>query len=245
MIEQAIDALVSLGQEKVTSEIVFEGTDTITKLVNEGGAFVVKEFDRPDKSFDHVLDDLGSLQKFITGHQATVFINTRDVVADRNYGGHHVNRAKMPLVESDEWAALTELAKGVSQKILWRLLVTKLAGCVDDSLLLHIRSVKLSDDANAKAEISDVGSVSGAKARSLSVRTGAEEKTIPVDWTFNVRVWNQLSIAYGVNTRIEIDAEKGIFHFHPIRLCDVYDRAIADMENELTRDQVSVYRGRQ
>lgn len=245
MLKDAIERLVQLGQNTKQVVDVHHGTDTVTKLVLEDGRYHVREFPNPDVEHEHDLDDLPSLSRFIADKPATVFVNMTHVEVDRNYGGHRQDRALMALVKSDEWNALEACAEGVGQKELWRLLVSKLAGCYDESLLMYIRSVKITDDNQGKVEISTVGSVSSSAGRIIKVRMGAEEKDIPETWKFSVRVWNQMSLSYDVDTRLEIDTEKAKFIFHPIRLCDVYERALEDIQHELARDGVTIYRGRQ
>jgi hypothetical protein len=245
MLEEAIERLAEFGRNETLVQDVHEGTEKITKLVLTDDGYSVREFDRPEVTHNHQLEDLGSLQRFIGTEPATVFVNTGDVVADRNYGKHRQDRARMGLVKSDEWRALEACAQGVKQKELWRLLVSKLVGCCDESLLMYVRSVKITDDSQGKVEISTVGSVSAAAGRVIKVRMGAEEKDIPETWKFKVRVWDQMATSYDVDTRLEIDTESGKFIFHPIRLCDVYERALHDIEHELTRAGVTIYRGKQ
>lgn len=190
-----------------------------------------------------------------------IFVGPDRVFADLIYGlgdderkSVETHTLNLALGESEEFKALRRFFSPINQRDLWKLLITKLDGCIDPKLLLAIGSIRVAAAQEAKAEIDFSGLSSGAKSASVKVNFTTKEGSqasgpIRVDWTFTGRIWESFANPYVIPLRLELEeTDKGIvFTFHPRSLESVLRQARADLVAEISSkvpaDRFTVHEG--
>lgn len=161
--------------------------------------------------------------------------SSTNVVADIEYGARIPQRAILKLDSTEEFAALLQLIgeggpkdddndepEGLSQRELWRMLISKLDGCIDSGLLLAIGSLEMSADAESKSKISLAGlrdRVSTSAVRITFGEGNTQTADLRLDWEWKGRIWNAFDREFTVPLRLEINNDLGLrFIFHARRL---------------------------
>lgn len=193
------------------------GASEITSYANE-----VFERNHSFLSLEGLLSYLNS--KHCEKDNGVIFVNSSSVLAELRYGqsANDQHQATMRLVVTKEYRALERLSQGIDQMGLWRLLETDLYGCVDNSLASTIRTLALSSKDMSEVRISDSGITSkgGSSVIKLDYPSGKGEgsrtATLPLDWEFEIQMWDCFDKKKKIQTRIEVDLDHGLhFIFHP------------------------------
>jgi len=208
--------------------------------------WVAKERDRKPFTRDHIFATMEGFIDYLTSthteaDRGIVFVGEGDVVARLRYGHVERHKAVLRLDYAEEHVALRHLSQGVGQKELWRLLVSRLQGCVDDSLLVAIESLRLSRKEEQAIEIAKIGLVKAQGQRQIQVAfrdpsgEGDRDFSVMSQWTFNVRFWECFQRAFSVETTLEVttDGDGLHFQFHPRRLDLIERKARLDLVDTL------------
>ena len=184
-----------------------------------------------------------------------VFVGTAGVTANLAYGQLANQMAYLELEFSEEYAALMRLLAGVSQRELWRLLITALDASIDRALLLSIAQISITPTGVNTVRIDDVDSTDKTVRDSLEITWGGGAKgdkvaTIETDWVWTGQVFECFPHVVSINLRLEVQtSENGIqFTFHPRRL----DAVLRGTRNALVErlqsgvpKHISVYEGQE
>jgi hypothetical protein len=195
----------------------------------------------------------GAMNTIEVPAHGVLFVGVSRVVADLAYGQLPNQYAFLDLAFSEEYQALMRLFNGVSQRELWRLLITSLDGCIDRGLLLSIGQIAIAPAGNNTIRIDDVGVVDQSVREALDITWGAGAKgdktaTIQTQWTWTGRIFECFALTASIRLRLEVQtSEKGIqFLFHPQRLetvlRDTRESLVADIRSSLPK-HISVYEG--
>lgn len=266
MIMEALQFLVELGAEK-TKEI-FEGDGVEHHLINGK----LEELDRPLPNRSHTFRTLDGFIDYLQSDHAkkttintdddergkdVVFVGSDSIRAQLLYQESTANehRLNLNLEESEEFLALRKLFDGVSQKDLWRMLVTDLTGCINNSLLLAIGQLDVTEKNVQQTRIDTSGIEQREGSNGITIlypaQNGEGELIAPlkVDWDWTGRIWECFNQEAVVHLRLEIELEKnGLkFKFHPSRLELVMSGQRADivetLRERLPKEQFDVFEG--
>ena len=236
MLRDLYERILKQSRKERPVVTVHEMPETTTCIVHgENGYGEMESFDNPPLQFTHTMNSLDDLIAFLNSEHAgamgCVFVSESNVEADLNYQQHGVKSCRLNLTVSEEFAALNKMEFGVGQQELWRLLVTKLAGCVDDALLLSVRNVAVHATNKDDVQIDNSGVVSGSSGSHVKVSMqGGSTEQIRVDWTAKVSIWECFDLAYEIQLRLVISLDMGLkFTFHRVRLDNVMRQARADL----------------
>lgn len=223
-------------------------------------------YDTP--SVKHEMNTIESLVQFIIDHghakqdtppNTLVFMEPGRRLAEwrisaaLRYRDFDPSTANVALLPSPEYLALEALFGGVSQRDLWRLLITDLRDMVDESLLLGISSLRASLKDEKQVDISPLGLGDAKGARRLKLTfaaakgEGSLSQDLPTEWTFTIPIWESWTSTYEIKTTLEIDTSDGLaFVFHPRRLHEVIRQARTDVAGYLRQSlpNIDVYDGK-
>lgn len=224
----ALKFLIDQGSETKIGTVLYE--DDFTKLIvapsnEEFGALMVHEVDLGLITRDHTIHSLESLIEYLTGPHATgplgIFVGPNAVQVDLDYvtprpdasTAHAVVKRKgpkqvltMPLKMSKEWEAIITLSQGVSQKHLWRLLVSDLASANDKDLLATIATLKMTATSAATEKVNEVGVTMGETAETIVITmNGQDPQAVATKHIFEVRPWEGIEVKVKVETALEVD----------------------------------------
>lgn len=188
-----------------------------------------------------------------TDAHGVVFVGAGRVTANLAYGQLVGHRAHLELTFSEEYMALLRLFTGVSQRDLWRLLITSLNGCIDRGLLLAIGQISITPTGINTVRIDDIGSTNQTVRDSLEITWGGGTKgdktaTIETNWIWTGHLFECFPDVVSIDLRLEVtSSEKGIqFVFHPRQLDTVLQRtrkALVDEIRARNPKHISVYEG--
>lgn len=249
MIREALAYLNERFIEAQAPKVVHEDEFYIWRLLkdkNEGN--IVKAFEKKAIQRRHRFATLeGFLSYLQSEHTAIdhgpVFVGEKSINLPLRYGKTVPDVISLGLSDSEEWAALMSLQHGVTQKTLWRLLVTKLAGCVDVSLLMTIGTLTMNKKQESGASIDPFG-ITTSKGAAETVVTfpaaggaGEQKRSIANEWTFLVRRWECFSQTFQVVTTLELGTDNGeiTFTFHPRRMKQVEQTSRASLVAEIQK----------
>jgi len=286
MIKEAIERVFAMGQAAKPVVPIFDDGTAEHFLVMGKDGWTLEVFDKPLPGRSHTMRTLRGfldylMQDFGIPYAATtvarerpvlmeegadnppapvngiVFVGVNRAVANLNYLEHSTHQVTLNLIPSEEHDALERLIEGVSQRELWRLLISDLKGCIDPGLLLAVGSIKAVQKSDIATEI-DVTGISDQKGASsvtitypaLGSKGGTQTAAIPVDWTWKGRIWECFDQEFSINLRLELDTEKGplVWRFHPERQDRVWREARQALVERLQVDLAGrylVYEGEQ
>ena len=177
------------------------------------------------------------------GHPGLVFVAENYIQASLLYGHPLSHTASLNIKESEEFQAIRTLSQGVSQKALWRFLVTSLDAKVDPSLLLQISSLGIKSKDDREFTIRSAGLGQGKASNALIVSTlnpttGEQVSEIRTDWGFNVPLWDCFDRSYVIQTVLEIvPTDQGLkFFFHIKSLADILRVARRDLVEDISAE---------
>lgn len=249
MIKEALEYLNDMFVDAATPKMIHEDSHYRHMLFKDGaGETVVKAFDKKVPERLHRFLTLEGFLSYLNsehteGTKSPIFVGEKSVCVPLRYRDVVQEIVTLNLVDSEEWVALMELQHGVLQKTLWRSLVTKLAGCVDPTLLMTIGALALTRKQGEGAIIDPFG-ITSTNAASETVVTfpatggaGEQKRSIANEWTFRVRRWECFPSLYAVTTTLEMSTDGGDirFTFHPRRLKQVEQVGRADLVAEITK----------
>lgn len=252
-----------IGVSRVKAEQVHETERERFILIDKGPGrdpevrtFKKEPFERSHAfaTLDGLVDYLGS--KNCEGDGGVIFVGEEQILCDLRYGKPGVHRSTLALTESEEFLALGRLAEGVGQKQLWRLLTTKLFGCVSEELLLGISSLTLVAKQEAEADIQTLGLVKASGREELKIvfpaknGEGSQAAQIAKTWEFEVRIWECFPQTFKIETSLEVEKTKEgglVFIFHPRRLETVCRIArlnlVAVLKSRVEAEKFTVHEG--
>jgi len=230
MLKEAIDRLVDLVKGSEVIQVIGD-TARETRKVTVGPNAKEYVLKKDVHERGHTFDTVEGLVDYLSGpfakeDRGPVFVQAADVLVPLQYQGSHLKHtASLPLKPSEEYEALQELFGEIGQKDLWRLLITKLAGCLPPELQLIISGIRIENKGSLEVKI-DTSGVTGRAATSgyhiqyNDAKGGPQSVTIPLDYVARVRIWECFSEVFEIPLRLEIDADGGVisFQFHPRRL---------------------------
>lgn len=219
-------------------ETVREQGEWTTYLLRPGAGEPARleRMPRPPALRAHVMETLEGLVEYLDPRKSdpsssrsdVVFVERGGVVAILNYLSHERETVRVPLVASEEFEALETLRAGATQKQVWRELVTRLSGCVEEELLSAISAIRITAKNQEGARIDRVGvrSASSETSAELVVQyqgakaeDGQQQARLREAWTFTGRIWEAFDQAAEIKLTLEIDLEKDLrFIFHARRL---------------------------
>lgn len=186
---------------------------------------------------------LDYLQSDIAGNEAepvAVFVNQNDIVAMIDYPTLPKKSVKISLDDSEEMAALRRLFNPISQKDLWRVLMTDLDGCIPPELAYAISNmdIKIDGDISVKIGPAGAGSKSASEKITVNLPTGKGDKTVDLSrkWEFKGRMWRCFDREAAIELTLEVHTDNGVgFQFHPKRLDKVVDENRAALVAEIRK----------
>lgn len=230
--------------------------DEPTRLIIALGSQLLK-IEKQLPSRNHQFSTLAGFLEYMNSWHAAddkgvVFVNGSNVVADLQYQKPGSHRAILRLEHSEEFNALNALFKGVSQKELWRLLMTKLHGCLSDTLLFEISSLKISGGDTVTSQIQKSGLANGESKRVMKIqnvdpKVGVGDFELSLEWTWTGRIWECYDTEYEIELHLELAFDGPKFTFHPRRLDKVLNQAKQDLvgtlQGNLSANQFTVHEG--
>ena len=235
MEKDAIELLLETGRKSAKAQLLDERCDIKVWLMPDGE---IKQIEK-DLVRRHTFNSFEGFTSFLNstllmdglateeGGKGAVFVQGESVFATFEYWSPEQQSAKLALAPSEEYRALERLMHGVDQKMLWRLLVTDLHGCMDTSLLLAVSRLNVKAKAESDVQIAPVGIDSTSGGNTIAVTYGAGKDgsvtaNIETEWTWKGRLWDQFPYESEITLRLELDMSDGlVFRFHPRRLGDV------------------------
>lgn len=228
-------------------------TETVVSIFGDGGYAAPEHYDRAPVQFVHRMDTVDSFIAYLNGEadppfKGCVFVGEESVNADLNYRGHLVQGCRLPLELSPEHRAIRKLGNGVTQAGLWKLLVTDLAGCAPDDLVLAARNVSMKLSGAKDVQIDNSGIVSGKDARTVTLTMGDASETLKLDWVIKkIRIWECFDKTYEIDLRLVIEPnDEGVrFTFYAVRIDLVIRQARIDLASAISKaiEKFPVYIG--
>ena len=225
----------------------------------DGDGFGLVERDRAPVAYGHGFKTLQGLCDYMESHkvdgaQGIAFVGDKVIKADCAYGSHSGAKCNLQMDHSEEYEALVKLFEGVSQKELWRILVTELHGCVEPELLLMIGGLEIAGGDKFQVRIDHTGLSESTGSSAFVVNTLAADGSpsqarIKCDWSWTGRVWKCFPEQCRIDLRLELVKLKdgGVaFVFHPRRLSEVMDAhraALVDALKGMVPENVTVHEG--
>lgn len=267
MLAELFDRIVRHAESRVRVVTIQESPDERTDRVLVDGVATGIDFvhDAMPPKHSHQFDTLQGFISYLNSDHAApeleethiVFVGGEFATANMAYDSNYVHEASLPLHVSEEFDALQELTKGVSQKELWRALVTDLADSFPVSLRLAISNLAMTNTEGQQVKISDVGlSEESAQRKAViifpSQKAGETDTTkeLDLDWTFVGRYRECFDHTIAVPIRIELMVEQGeppMFIFHPLGLPTILRKYRQDLVEHLTaeldRERFTVHEG--
>jgi hypothetical protein len=204
---------------------------------------------------DHVFQTLDGLIAYLaSAHCAKddgiLFVGDDLIHADLQYQQRGTHRAKLPLVKSEEYKALERLMAGVPQKELWRLLLSKLDGCLPLELMLQASNIQIKGEyvSDTKIERTGLGNSNTAQVTRITYTApdgkGTKTSDIGTNWAFMGRIWEAYDEQFEIPLTLEIkteDVKEPLFIFHPRRLDKVLREAKLALVGELNERIVGAF----
>jgi hypothetical protein len=263
MIQEALKYLFEQGRAQTTVLTVWDDGQTVTKLIRNGSAVELREFQNAPASRDHRFLTLAGLLEYLNSPHVfsdpehpspvVVFVGERVIQARLGYGDRRLDWSlALHLSPTPEYSALQVLFEGVSQAELDRLLKTDLFGCLPPELLLVIANLNISAKREGSVEIDPIGLSKSSFAKSVAVSYSLKNGTtaraeIPLDWSYIGPIWTCWDTKYEIALRLSVEMyeDGGVrFIFHPRQLSETLRRVRLDLLNELRAgvpDSVSVF----
>ncbi len=245
MLAELFDRLVQHAESRVRIVTIQESPDKKSNRVFVDGVQTGEDYTKvamPPKHV-HQFDTLEGFMSYLNSEHATprspditqvrpgkhiIFVGGEFATANMSYQSNVVHEASLPLHISEEFDALQKLTQGVTQKELWRALVTDLADSFPVSLRLAISNLAMTNTEGRQVQISDVG-LSDESAQRKAVITFQSQKAgetamtkeLVLDWTFVGRYRECFDHKITVPIRMTLSIEDGegpIFTFHPLGL---------------------------
>lgn len=175
--------------------------------------------------------------------KAVVFVDASEVRAELDYMSELRQTATLKLAESEEFIALRALISGVNQKTLWRLMLTKLAGCIDVSLMLQTANLNIKATSDSDIQIQATGLENKNQSAQVTVTwtdpktKGSHSAQVRTDWIWSGRIWQAFDMVFDIALTMEIDTDSGIkFIFHPNRLDNALEKARLALVDKIKGD---------
>ena len=260
MIQEALKYIVGLSNKV---ETVFESESA--KNVSINGE--IKRIEKPIERRYHAFYTLDGFLSYLQSARSNpidrigqpapngiIFVEQEKVVADLDYLSEVPQRAVLPLEPSEEFMALMALANGVSQKQLWRLLVTKLADHLPVDLLMQISNITIKKESAEDLEISHGGLGQRGAADKIRIscagkKVGDSQITdLDTAWVWSGRLWEAISVEVQISLTLEVEADRELrFIFHPRQLVGMQRQSLLaiakKLERELKGDRFTVHEG--
>lgn len=262
MLQEAITAIKNLFEDQAAISVAhLPGDSRVSRHLIHNGRHAKPEVVTIQKELferNHTFLDLESFLAFLqrpdvgrtglTAHgksddpnqSGLVFVSPDKIEATLLYGHPLRHKATLPIKDSEEFAAILRLGDGVTQKELWRLLITALDAKVDPALLVQISSIGIRAKDDREFTIRPAGLTQGQARNALIVSTlnpttGEQVSEIRTDWVFHVRLWECFETEYDIPTVLEIvPTDNGLmFLFHPKGLQDILRQARQDLVEEI------------
>ena len=230
-------------------------TEQILYYPGAGQPAQIVKFDSPAAARSHKFSSVAAILAFLSDEitdgpligedgvaepRSAVFVAPNQIHARINYNDTDevIHEARCPLTPHASAVALSQLAAGVSQRKLWTLLNTDLWQRVSADLLLQIAAITVRAGNDIDSRISTVGLVNKKDASYYNLEIdpgkateGVTNQQLGVEWTIDVRLWNEADFTYPVETRLELQpADDGLrFTFFPRNLEDIQRQALIDL----------------
>jgi len=233
MIKEAIEKIESMSC-KMDSHIIHQDQDLIEVIIpTEEGTGMKREtirINRKPNPRNHQFTSTDGFLSYLASDKCAddrgiIFVSRDNISARLKYQAVDPECATLPLVESEEMKAIRTVAAGVSQKELWRLLNTKLFGCISSELLLGIATIKLSSKTEAEIVIDEVGQaeMKGSDGTAISwhcgkANDGTHRTVIKNRWEWKGRIWECFDEEFAIQLVLEVEPEGPRFILHPQRL---------------------------
>ena len=216
MIKEAIEYLASLIDAASTNKPITLNETPYRRVVAWNREMKVYDADPPQQA--HTIFDIPSMASFINAYRAgntkaspRVFVGHSSVNAILNYGDNRPDSALMALNSSVQYNALFLLCnkkEGFEPKDIVDILDQKLKSCFDDQLRAYLAGISVSIQKNAKVQLDAMGMTSRESKRVASIIIGDSPISIPMDWTFDVSVWDCWPETCAFPVRLSFDIEK-------------------------------------
>lgn len=268
---ESLKYLVDIGRQEKKVVPVFEDDWQITQLVYSDGNWHIETFAKPGPKRHHVFRTLESFMNYtnaqipvpsvveedVSYDGYVIFVDDGKVEALFDYRGHREEkeRISLPLVRADEYGALLDIKDDenpITQRDLWKLLISNLDGCLDPALMVAISQINLQAERIKNCQIDTTGiSQSSDRNQVRLVFSGAKgdvSTSIPTDWTWKGRIWECFDRTYEIGLRMEVrqNGDTLGFVFHPRRLASVYQKAKMDLVRDIKSrliHTIGVYEG--
>lgn len=141
------------------------------------------------------------------------------------YGSPRELSCRMDLELSEEFQALLEFSQGMGPVELRKELVTRLDGCFDGLLLRAVQEIRVSKEGMSHLKIDQLGVTSEKGESAIRVtyphaeNGGGVPFTLPSDWLWRGRLWDEFDREVEIPCRLEIQAGEGLrYIMHPSRV---------------------------
>jgi hypothetical protein len=244
-----------IGQKLPQVIDVHDDGEEETKLIlsGPGRESMLKAFKKEAPARRHKFASLAGFVGYLNSKHCeeggVVFVGPTVAHADLRYQSSARHQVDLTLAKAEEFDALTRLGGGVGQKDLWRLLVSKLHGCLPEALLLAVASINVKGAIAANVEIEHTGLSQGGTSEQIVVNMGTSQAPVNVNWQWKGRIWECFDREFTVDLRLEIAMEDAApkFTFHAQRLETVLREArealVAELETTITAGRFLVFEG--
>lgn len=202
-------------------------------VLGKDGFYEQREINKIPPKRKHLFYTIDSFCNFLKspyiegqGKEGIVFVNNEQVLAELDYRHCPQELALLPLSRAPEYTALEKLINGVTQKQLWRLLVTDLHDCFSPQLLLAIGGIKISTQNLAQTVVNELGVMKNEISNDITIQfsdgKSIQTTTIEKEWTWTGAIYEGSNVTIEIQCRLElfVSEEKKciVFQFHPYQL---------------------------
>lgn len=233
---ETLNQIVALG---AANTVVHEDSIQISVLAN-GVIHTIKK-DNPQRG--HTFTSLEGFLSYLDSDRSgagpgVIFVGEASVKADLDYLSPVHQSVTLPLSFSEEYEALNGLMRGIGQKDLWRLLLTKLDGCIPVDLFMQISNIRVANESKADLQIERIGlgKVNAVSAIRVTYTTGKGSETADVgtEWVYEGRIWESYSKKFQIPLTMEVSTDGGLkFQFHPRKLETILRQARLELVGDV------------
>jgi len=250
---ETINRIIELGAK---AEIVAEDAFAQHVAINGKVTAIQKIVSRRRHLFMSRVGFIAYLNSEKSGKEpGAIFVNDQSVYADLNYMGEVPQVANLPLTFAEEYAGLCTIIQGVSQKVLWREMLTRLSGCIDNGLLVQVSNLNIRQESGSNVKIEHLGLEQQKTDKGVRIAVddqngkGSLVAELDTKWTWTGRIWEAFEQTFSIELTMEVDISSGPlrFIFHPKRLETVKREArlalVEEIKNQISGERFAVYEG--
>jgi hypothetical protein len=221
---------LNVGAPQMTKVVDYEAETLYLYDQGRHGDPELVKHPRPPRVLVHTFNTIGDLCSWLSGGtKPTIFVGESAIRGEQHYAAHNPGKGGVALELADPFKALKVLTRsdGLSHEELHVLLATRLAGNIDEALLLTIEHLRIDERNEAEVQIARSGGAA-AKVNSTLQITVPDPKgegkgaSVPLglSWQYTGPVYAVYDRDCGIDLRLYVRTQKGRprFYFTPVSL---------------------------